>query len=118
MCTTGTAKGRLGDLWLRPWNDGIESLMQPNRPGENLLRVFSFCIHLMGIDEAMRSRATGQRHSIMIAKPPFHYRWTVGCQPNPVGVLPFVLPLRSSAQRIRAPVAEENLRSARATTGN
>jgi hypothetical protein len=109
---------RPGNLWLRPWNDGIESLMQRNRPGENLLRVFLFYIHLIGIDEAMRTRASGQRRSIVIAKPPFRYRWTVGCQPDLVGALPFVPLLRSSAQHIRAPVAEENLRSAPATTGN
>jgi hypothetical protein len=42
MCTTSTPKRRLEDLCLKPWNDGIESLMQWNRPGENLLRVFLF----------------------------------------------------------------------------
>ena len=42
----------------------------------------------------------------------------VGCQPNLVGVPPFVPPLRSFAQHIRAPVVEENLQNAPATTGN
>jgi hypothetical protein len=50
-------------------------------------------------------------HSIGIAKPPFHYRWKVGCQPNLVGVVPFVPLFLSSVQRIRAPVVEGNPRN-------
>ena len=52
---------------------------------------------------AFFQRERSQRHSIVIAKPPFHYGWTVGCQPNLVGVVPFVPPFLSSVQRIRAP---------------
>jgi len=59
-----------------------------------------------------------QQPSIRIAKLPFRYRWTVGCQLNLVAVAPFVPLLLSSAQHIRAPVVEENLRNSPAANGS
>jgi hypothetical protein len=60
----------------------------------------------------------GQRHWLVIARPPFHYRWTEGCQPNLVGVVPFAPLFLSSVERIRAPVVEGNLRNSPAASGS
>ena len=59
-----------------------------------------------------------QQHSVRIAKLPFRYRWTVGCQLNLVAIAPFVPLLLSSAQHIRVPVGEESFRSFPAATGS
>ena len=56
--------------------------------------------------------------SIMLAKLPFRYRSMMGCQPNLVGVVPFLPLLLSSAQHMRAPVVEETLRNSQAATGS
>jgi transcriptional regulator GlxA family with amidase domain len=56
--------------------------------------------------------------SIMLAKLPFRYRSMVGCQPNLAGVVPFLPPLLSSAQHMRAPVVAETLRNSQAATGS
>jgi hypothetical protein len=54
----------------------------------------------------------------MLAKLPFRYRAMMGCQPNLVGVVPFLPPLLSSAQHMRAPVVAETLRNSQAATGS
>src|ERR1700757_5174281 len=56
--------------------------------------------------------------SIMLAKLPFRYRSMMGCQPNLVGVVPFLPPLLSSAQHMRALVVAETLRNSQAANGS
>ena len=56
--------------------------------------------------------------SVMLAKLPFRHRSMMGCQPNLVGVVPFLPPLLASAQHMRAPVVAETLRNSQAATGS
>jgi hypothetical protein len=58
----------------------------------------------------------GKEVIIAIAKLPFRRRLVMGCQPNPVGVVPFLPLLLSSVQHMRAPVAAENRRNSQAAT--
>jgi hypothetical protein len=58
------------------------------------------------------------RTSTIIAKLPSHHSRRLRCQPNLVGAAPFVPLLRSSAQRIRAPVVEENLHNSPTAAGS
>ena len=71
-----------------------------------------------GFPEGKEVFVGSQQRSIRIPKLPFRYRWTVGCQLNLVAIAPFVPLLLSSAQHIRAPVVEENLRNSPAATGS
>ena len=56
--------------------------------------------------------------STMLAKLLFRHRLMMGCQPNLVGVVPFLPLLLSSAQHMRAPVEAETLRSSQAVSGS
>ena len=53
-----------------------------------------------------------------IARLPFHYRWSLGCQLSLAGVAPFVPMLPVSAQHTRGPVAVGNPRSSVAAGGH
>jgi hypothetical protein len=64
------------------------------------------------------SRGKAASGTRSFAKPPFRYRWMGGCQPNLVGVFPFVPRFLSSVQRIRAPAVEETLHNFPAATGS
>ncbi len=56
--------------------------------------------------------------STMLAKLLFRHRLMMGCQPNLVGVVPFLPLLLSSVQHMRALVEAEILRSSQAASGS